>query len=149
VLTGITERDIWRYLGIQRFAGRTPKLVAKALGCPVTEVTALADGGKGPLDALLEQVPDEFDAWVRGVAARLERQATAMDAAADDAFKLIAHLGLDRGEFARAAQHIEDRSVRAAMFLRLDGRDADLHLWRAVKPEASDPFKTDDEAAAA
>jgi len=145
VLTGITERDIWRYLGIQLFADQPPKLVAKALGCPATEVTALAAGGKGPLDALLEQVPDEFDTWVRGVAARLEQEAAALYARVVDEFDMVEHLAGDRGEFARTVQHIEHPGVRAAMFLRLDGKPSALHLWRSIKPEASAPFVADDE----
>jgi RNA ligase len=144
ILTGVTERDIWRYLGIQRFAGHPPKQVAQALGCAPSEVATLA-GGKGPLDALLEQVPDEFDAWVRSVVARIEQEAADKASDIDTAYRAIAHLGADRGEFARAAQSVEDRSVRAAMFLRLDGRPTDLHVWRAIKPEASDPFKNDNE----
>lgn len=143
ILTGITERDIWRYLGIQRFADQPPKLVAKALGCSAAEVVAFADSGRGPLDVLLEQVPDEFDAWVRSVAAQLSSQATEREAMADRKYAAIGHLGADRGEFARAAQQIGDHGVRAAMFLMLDGKPAGLHLWRSIKPESSDPFAAD------
>ncbi|WRZ89565.1 T4 RnlA family RNA ligase [Streptomyces sp. NBC_01007] len=145
ILTGVSERDIWRRLGLQRYAGRPPKLVAKALGCPVAEVTALAADGKGPLDALLERVPDEFDQWVRGVAARLEREHAARTARATAEYAAIAHLGADRAEFARAARRIGDSSVRACMFLILDGRPTGLHLWHAVKPEGAAPFVADDE----
>jgi RNA ligase len=144
VLTGITERDIWRYLGMQRFADQPPKKLAQALGCAVSEIAAL-DGGKGPLDALLEQVPDEFDAWVRGVAERLVLAAGDRARDIDTEFGKIAHLGKNRGDFARAAQPITDSGIRAAMFLRLDDRPTDLHVWRAIKPEASDPFKNDEE----
>ncbi|MEU0783489.1 RNA ligase [Streptomyces sp. NPDC006173] len=146
VLTGITERDIWRYAGIEHFADQPPKLVAKALGCPVAEVEALAAGGRGPLAALLEQVPDEFDAWVRGVAERLAVEADGLVDRASAEFGAIAHLADDRGEFARAAQRIDHPGVRAAMFLILDGKPAALHLWRSVKPEASIPFAADDES---
>ncbi|MFD7794350.1 T4 RnlA family RNA ligase [Streptomyces sp. NPDC059759] len=146
VLTGITERDIWRYAGIEHFVDQPPKLVAKALGCPVAEVEALAAGGRGPLAALLEQVPDEFDAWVRGVAERLAVEADRLVDRAAAEFADLAHLTDDRGEFARAAQRIDHPGVRAAMFLMLDGRPAALHLWRSVKPEASTPFAADDEA---
>ncbi|MGW3669437.1 RNA ligase [Streptomyces sp. NPDC005141] len=145
LVTGVTERDIWRCLGIQKFAGRPPKLVAKALGCPVAGVNGLRADGKGPLDALLEQVPDEFDAWVRGVAARLEREAGAARTAVHREFRRIARLGADRGEFARAAAAIGDPGVRAAMFLLLDGKPVDLHLWRSVRPRTSAPFVADDE----
>lgn len=144
VITGITERDIWRYLGIRKFAEQPAKLVAKALGCSVTDLGGLGRG-RDPLDALLEQVPDEFDAWVRGVAARLEEQAADAELLIESEYKRIETLGTDRRAFAGAAQLVEDRAVRAAMFLRLDGRPIDLHVWRSIKPEAADPFKNDEE----
>ncbi|MFE0794715.1 T4 RnlA family RNA ligase [Streptomyces mutabilis] len=147
ILTGINERDIWQMLGMQKYANQPPKLVAKALGCTVAEVSALADVDQGPLDALLETVPDEFDAWVRSVVARLEQDATSLAEQARAEYDLISHLTADRGSFARAAQGIAHQGVRACMFLMLDGRPIDLHLWRAIKPEASTPFVSDSEAA--
>ncbi|MFJ8663317.1 RNA ligase [Streptomyces sp. NPDC093795] len=142
VLTGVTERDIWRGHGIQRFAALPAAELAKGLGCPVTDVEA--SGGK-PLDALLEQVPDEFDAWVRQVIARLEEAATDRERAVDEAYAHLAHLAGDRGAFARAAAGVSDRGLRAALFLRLDGRPTDLLVWRQLRPEATDPFATDQE----
>lgn len=146
VLTGITEKDIWRMLGMQRYADQPPKLVAKALGCPPGEVTALQASGTSPLDALLDAVPDEFDAWVHGVIDRLERDADALQAQVQDAYWTVDHLGHDRGVFARAVkQRIDDPAVRACMFLMLDGRPTGLHLWRAIKPTTADPFKNDED----
>ncbi|MFJ6559923.1 T4 RnlA family RNA ligase [Streptomyces sp. NPDC091412] len=144
VLTGITERDIWRMLGTRKFADQPAKQVAKSLGCPVSELGALGRG-RDPLDALLETVPDEFDAWVRSVAARLEEQVAVLGERAAEEYAAIAHLAGDRGEFARAVQRIDGQAMRACMFLMLDGRPTGLHLWRAIKPEASAPFVADDE----
>ncbi|MFD8685926.1 RNA ligase [Streptomyces sp. NPDC059651] len=143
VLTGITERDIWRYLGMQRFADQDPKSVAKALGCPVAEVAAFGAAGVGPLDALLEQVPDEFDAWVRSVAASLDSHAAECEVQTNQEYAVIAHLAGDRGEFARAAQRVKDHGVRAAMFLMLDDKPTGLHLWRSIRPETSAAFAAD------
>lgn len=145
VLTGITEKDIWRMAGMQRHADQPPKLVAKALGCAVDEITALQTSGHSPLDALLDAVPDEFDQWVKSVIARLEFQARTLGARVADEYASISHLGADRGVFARAAQRIEDPAVRACMFLMLDGRPTGLHLWRAIRPENAAPFVADDE----
>ncbi|MFD0265254.1 RNA ligase [Streptomyces sp. NPDC127106] len=142
VLTGVTERDIWRSHGIQRFAGLPAKQVAQALGCTLAEVEA--SGGK-PLDALLEQVPDEFDAWVRAVIDRLEDEAARREQAIDEAFGRLAPLASDRGAFARAAKALPDSGIRAAAFLRLDNRPTELVVWRHVRPQASDPFTTDEE----
>ncbi|WP_314247721.1 RNA ligase [Streptomyces kutzneri] len=142
VLTKVTERDIWRAHGIQRFAGLPVKQLAQGLGTTVAEIEA--SGGK-PLDALLDQVPDEFDAWVREVIERIESEAARRERANDEAYAGLAHLAADRGAFARAVKTLPDREVRAAMFLRLDGRSTELAVWRNVRPETSDPFTNDEE----
>ncbi|MGW6708055.1 RNA ligase [Streptomyces sp. NPDC054956] len=142
VLTGVTERDIWRGHGIQRFAALPAKQLAQGLNCTVADIEA--SGGK-PLDALLEQVPDEFDQWVRSVIERLEQEAALRERAIDEAYASLAHLADDRGAFARAATSVRDSRVRAALFQRLDGRSTELLSWRQVRPEASDPFTNDEE----
>ncbi|MGW1895075.1 T4 RnlA family RNA ligase [Streptomyces sp. NPDC002004] len=142
VLTGVTERDIWRGHGIQRFSGLPVKQVAQALGCSAADIEA--SGGK-PLDALLDQVPDEFDAWVREVIARIERDVADRERAIDEAYRSVAHLAADRGAFARAVRELPDAAVRPAMFLRLDGRPTEFVTYRSVRPEAADPFKNDEE----
>ncbi|MFD7445457.1 RNA ligase [Streptomyces sp. NPDC059909] len=143
VLTGVIERDIWRSHGIQRFAGLPAKQVAQALGCSATDIEA--SGGR-PLDALLEQVPDEFDTWVREVIARIEKDVADRECAIDEAYGTVAHLAGDRGAFARAVKELPDTAVRPAMFLRLDGRPTELVTYRSVRPEAPDPYLTDEES---
>lgn len=145
VITGVTARDIWRSLGIQRFADHDPKRLTQTLGCQADQPAAYAAGGTGPLDALLEQVPDEFDTWVRGIAEGLVAQAEALAASAREHFAALAPLGHDRAAFARATQQIHDRTVRGAMFQMLDGKNVDLQFWRAIKPGPSDPFANDEE----
>ncbi|WP_244291353.1 AAA family ATPase [Streptomyces subrutilus] len=142
VLTGVTERDIWRGHGIQRFGALPAKRLAQGLNCTIADIEA--SGGK-PLDALLEQVPDEFDTWVREVIDRLEREAARHERAIDEAYAGLAHLAGDRGAFARAVKGLGDRGLRAAMFLRLDGHPTELTTWRHVRPETGDPYATDEE----
>ncbi|MGW2585921.1 RNA ligase [Streptomyces virginiae] len=142
VLTKATERDIWRAHGIQRFAGLPLGQLAQGLGTTAAEIEA--SGGK-PLDALLDQVPDEFDVWVREVIERLESEAALRERAIDEAYAGLAHLAADRGAFARAVKALPAREIRAAMFLRLDGRSTELAVWRNVRPETSDPFTNDEE----
>ncbi|MFG2330750.1 T4 RnlA family RNA ligase [Streptomyces sp. NPDC048604] len=146
VLTGVTERDIWRSHGVERFAGTAAKRLAQGLGLSVAELGGLHAQGGRPLEALLQQVPDEFDAWVRGVVARLEDEAAAYERAIDEAYASVAHLAADRGAFARAVKSLPVGSgIRSALFLRLDGKSTDLMVWKQVRPEASDPFATDEE----
>ncbi|MFD9301514.1 RNA ligase [Streptomyces sp. NPDC060048] len=142
VLTGVTERDIWRGHGIQRFAGLPAKQLAQGLNCTVADIEA--SGGK-PLDALLEQVPDEFDQWVRSVIERLEEEAALRERAIDEAYASLAHLADDRGAFARAARGLRDSGIRGALFQRLDGKPTELVSWRQVRPATSDPFTNDEE----
>ncbi|OPC77208.1 hypothetical protein B4N89_42450 [Embleya scabrispora] len=141
ILTGVTERDIWRYLGMQRFAGRDPRHVAHALSCSEAEVTAQT----APFDALLDLVPDEFDAWVRAVADRLMDEAAAIEAATRAAFADASHLLADRAAFAHAASAHPDARIGAGMFQLRDGRPIDLPIWRTVKPDPTDAFRLDDE----
>ncbi|WP_418960585.1 T4 RnlA family RNA ligase [Streptomyces tritici] len=146
VLTGVTERDIWRSHGIERFAGTAVKRLAQGLGLSVAELGGVQSQGGRPLEALLQQVPDEFDAWVRGVVARLEDEAAARERAIDEAYASVAHLAADRGAFARAVRELPvDAGIRSALFLRLDGKSTALLVWKHVRPEASDPFATDEE----
>ncbi|MFJ9825010.1 T4 RnlA family RNA ligase [Streptomyces sp. NPDC101160] len=145
VVTGVTERDIWRGHGIQRFAGTSAKVLAQGLGLSMAELGGIRSAGGRPLDALLEQVPDEFDAWVRSVIARLEEEFAARERAIDEAYATVAHLAGDRGAFARAVRALPDKDVRSALFMRLDGRPTDLLVWRSLRPETADPFITDEE----
>ncbi|WP_424215153.1 RNA ligase [Streptomyces sp. BI20] len=142
-LTGVTVRDIWRAHGIERFAHLPEGRVAQNLGCPLSEVRA--HGGR-PLRALLGGVPDEYDAWVRGVVEGVDAAFADRIAAAEAAHAGLAHLAGDRGAFAReAARTVADREVRAWTFLLLDGKDISLPVYRAVRPTALDPFSTDEE----
>ncbi|NML52470.1 polynucleotide kinase [Streptomyces sp. R302] len=145
VLTGVTERDIWRGHGVQRFAGVSVKRLAQGLGLSVAELEGIRSQGGRPLEALLEQVPDEFDAWVRSVIAGFEEAFAARERAIDEAYERLAPLAADRGAFARAVKELADPGLRSAMFLRLDGRPTDLFVWRGLRPETADPFTTDEE----
>ncbi|MFF5785622.1 hypothetical protein ACFY8P_11715 [Streptomyces sp. NPDC012693] len=82
---------------------------------------------------------------MRQVIARLEEAAAERERAVDEAYARLAHLTGDRAAFARAAAGVTDRGLRAALFLRLDGRPVDLLVWRQLRPEATDPFATDQE----
>jgi RNA ligase len=136
VLTGITARDIWRALAVQT----TPtwvqtKRLAQALHTSEQEIDALRATGR-PFDALLENVPDEFDAWVRGIAADLTAKKGELEAEID-----AAYAGLRKDFAAKANAHRPE--VRAGLFLKLDGRGLETHLWREAQPDALAPFRDD------
>jgi RNA ligase len=88
----------------------------------------------GDLDALTEPLPDEFHAWVRGVATDLAAEVDAAAAAVEAEFAaIVADLpdGWGRREFAAQAVRSDDRG---ALFLRLDGKDYRPGLWQQVRP---------------
>jgi RNA ligase len=146
VLTGTNARDIWRHLGAEQFGpALEPKALAQVLGCSAAEAATLAAIPGGALSKLLEQVPDEFDAWVRSVQADLQARFAEYAAAVTQTFTQLAPLAADRGAFARAAADIDDRTVRAAMFATLDGKSVDTLIWKAIRPEPTDPFRNDEE----
>lgn len=119
------------------------KRVAQALNCSASEIEAMRQV-PDPLAAILDNVPDEFDQWVRGICANLTAHADALLSEIEAAFEELAPLRADRGAFARAAQNLAPE-IRAALFLMLDGKDLALHIWRTVKPETTTPFRDDEE----
>jgi RNA ligase len=86
------------------------------------------------LDAMAEPLPDEFHAWVTGVAAELTREVEALADAVEAEFAaIVAALseGWGRREFAARAVRSEHRF---ALFLRLDDKDYRPGLWQLVRP---------------
>jgi RNA ligase len=144
-LTGTNARDVWRYFGAEKFANLNPKTLAQIVGCSPAEAAQLAAVEGGALSVLLDQVPDEFDAWVRGVVTDLQMRSSGLADVIAKTYAQISHLAGDRGAFARAALGIEDRTVRAAMFSTLDGKPVDALIWKSIRPEPSDPFRNDEE----
>jgi len=144
VLTGVNARDVWRALAVTVIGDKADaKRTAQALTCSQVEIEAMRTVAD-PIGSILDNVPDEFDQWVRGICADLTARADTLLAEIEAAFEELLPLAEDRGAFARAAQRL-DPAVRAAMFLMLDGKELALHIWRTIKPEVSTPFRDDEE----
>ncbi|HWS35298.1 MAG TPA: RNA ligase [Actinoplanes sp.] len=105
LVTGLTPRSVWEILAVG-----------------------------GDLDALTEPLPDEFHAWVTGIAtgltAEVEERAAAVEATFDTIVAALPE-GWGRKEFAAEALRTEHR---AELFLRLDDRDYRPGLWQRVRP---------------
>ncbi|MEV4707216.1 2'-5' RNA ligase [Actinoplanes sp. NPDC049316] len=109
---------------------RLHRLVTGLTARTVWEVLACG----GDLDALTEPLPDEFHAWVRGVAIELTASVDALAERVEKEFAaIVAGLpgGWGRREFAAQAVRSPDRG---ALFLRLDGKDYRPGLWQLVRP---------------
>jgi RNA ligase len=111
---------------------RLHRLVTGLTARTVWEV--MADGGD--LDELTASLPDEFHAWVRGVAVELTATVDARAAEIEAAYaSIVASLpdGWGRKEFAARAVRSEHKF---ALFLRLDGKDYRSALWQHARPAA-------------
>ncbi|BFU42650.1 RNA ligase [Krasilnikovia sp. MM14-A1004] len=120
---------------------RLHRLVTGLTPRTVWEVLAAGDG----LDALTEPLPDEFHAWVKGVAAELTAAVDALAAQIEDEYaRIVADLptGWSRREF--AAQAVRSPH-RGALFQRLDGKDYRPGLWQAVRPAGDRTNRVDEE----
>lgn len=151
ILTGVSERDIWRAIAFDHLSQWVPsgKLswdqIAQAIKCSIDEVRQLASSGRPARDAILEGVPDEFDQWARGVISRLwDEYARASDK--DLAVWLSVYHLTDRGDFARAVMAAtDDRQARSRLFALRDGKMTAPILWKSLYPSAATPFMKDDD----
>lgn len=106
IVTGLSTRTVWEHLA----SGRA-------------------------LSELIEQLPDEFHAWVGRVAGELIGQVQAIRIEVDAEHQRIISTmpdGWTRKDYALVAQL---RPHRAALFRHLDGRDFRDYCWKLVKPE--------------
>ncbi len=95
--------------------------------------------GKG-LEDLLDDVPDEFYAWVKSINSEIN--------AAFDKIRVEAQTIFDEakerlGEASRkeyAAEFIRHGPLSSILFRMLDGKDPAAIIWSQIRPEASLPF---------
>jgi RNA ligase len=151
ILTGISERDIWRAVAfddLRVFPSMTVEQLTRALKCSADDVLAMKSQSDGALAAIVDGCPDEFDAWVKDVTRRLRgeyQQTTLRVMTVFSGVKYAA--GTERGAFARClAEREKDRTVRAACFDRLDDKPIAPVVWRSLYPEAATPFREDDDS---
>lgn len=110
IVTGLNERTVWEHMR-----------------------------GGGPVDDLLEPLPEEFHPWVERVAGRMVDAVDAARMEVELEFAAIrAALPTDhtRKDFALVAK---DSPRRAMLFARLDDRPYTPMLWDACRPGATPP----------
>lgn len=119
IVTGMNERIVWDHIG----AGK-------------------------PLADLIEPLPDEFHAWVRGVADRLLDRQEGITFAAQAAHELVVDSlpeGWQRRDYALA---VATHPLRPWMFNILDGRDPRPGIWKTLRPSGAVTMTSHSEEAA-
>jgi hypothetical protein len=94
-----------------------------------------------PLESLLDRVPDEFDAWVKGVVRDLQ---TRYDNILKD-YRIIMDdiYDADKKVFAERAKRYPHPSLLFALY---DGKNESAYdyVWKLLKPKYEKPFKKDE-----
>ena len=137
VLTQTTARTIWEFLAVSacKHLVEQPKHWGSRLGLDPERAAEILAIGDGWMDRLLDGVPDEFHAWLRGVMATLRDAVAALNAEVDGQMAALGKPG--RKEFAAA---VKGNPLAGMLFMLYDGRDITANLWKAVYPEAGKPF---------
>ena len=152
LLTGVTERDIWRACAYDDMAKSDMNIEAlvRALKCSPDEVRGMQATPLSALATIVDGCPDEFDAWVQRVVTRLVHEYNTVSDAIQMTFDEVrAHATTDdRGEFARTLQggwgHA--KTIVSACFAILDDKPTAPLIWRSLYPAASTPFKEDEDS---
>lgn len=109
LMTGVTERTVWEHVQV--------------------------DGG---IDELLQDVPEEFRAWVKNVATSLNFQYESIEHEASRAFFALPSRG-DRKTYALSI-HQQPSHLQPILFRMLDNRFYDDVIWKQIKPASSKAF---------
>src|ERR1039458_8568210 len=150
ILTGITERDVWRAMAYDALAplALTTAQMVQSLKCSPEDVAGFTASPEGAMATIVDGTPDEFDEWVKTVAVRLQLNFDAFKTLALEVYQAAADTvgTLNRGDFAREVQALAtSRTISSCCFALLDNKSVDPLLWKAIYPAASTPFSEDDE----
>jgi RNA ligase len=117
IITEVSSRDVWKYL---------------KEGLPLTE--------------LLENVPDEFDAWVKEQVRSLQNLYQLIDSTAKN--KYYSEIDPQEGETRKdvALRILKyDKNLHPIFFHLYDGKDYAHIIWNKIYPKYSKPFTINDE----
>jgi RNA ligase len=146
ILTNTSARVLWNFLAVNSCKDKyTEKQLVKELHLGPQKIAQVLTAGDGWLDRVLENVPDEFYAWVRETIDELTREvfrlSTRLKVQFDTMLDEIDKAGRagDRKAFAICVQ---GSPHQGALWNLYQDRDITAYLWRSVYPEAETPFKT-------
>lgn len=88
------------------------------------------------LDVYLQNVPEEFENWVRGTAAELQAEFDTVEQAARLEFKVL-------GSRAETAAYFKSCQHTPILFKMLDGKDYAPLIWRLIRPSGDEEIDTE------
>ncbi|HEY9473120.1 MAG TPA: RNA ligase [Mycobacteriales bacterium] len=140
ILTGTNARTVWEFCAVNacRDLITEPLHWGSYLHLDPARAAEVLAAGPGWQDALVDGVPDEFHAWLRGLIdgfhAEVDRLRTDLET---EVAWLIEQHGSDRKALAAAIRgHVHS----GALFFLLDNQDITTYLWRSVMPDADRPW---------
>ena len=92
-----------------------------------------------PLNEFLDNVPDEFDVWVKGWINKLNQEYEDIEAEADFMYNRYIDRFMTRKEIAEIVLK-KPSYLHAILFKMVDEKDYSHLIWRLIKPEYSKPF---------
>lgn len=128
ILTGLTERDVWRAVVADEWRDEAlPAEIGKVLGVSAQSAAAIPSLGD-----TVKSTPPDFQARVEETAGRLRAEHTSLVSEIDCLWPQRP-LGARRLFAEWANQH---RRLRSILFSRLDDKPWQLHAWSLVRPDA-------------
>ena len=98
------------------------------------------------LDEFLENVPEEFEAWIIKMRAELWNNYLSISTKASYAHgALIAYQKFEKWDRKQSAQWImhNHKEYSSIIFKMMDGQPYSHIIWKMIKPEATEPFKVE------
>jgi RNA ligase len=145
LVTGVTARIIWQYMGIFDLAaqGQDTRRIAQTLNMEQAKVgnilAATPDGNW--VKPFLEAVPEEFSTWVHSTMATLYGAVEAWETAARQEYVGLCVEQLDRSAAASIITTLP-REQQGPMFALFGGSSIRPMAWRAIRPAHELPFAT-------
>jgi RNA ligase len=102
------------------------------------DIWELLKDGK-PLNEFLDNVPDEFDVWVKGWINKLKQEYEDIEAEADFMYNRYIDRFMTRKEIAEIVLK-KPSYLHAILFKMVDEKDYSNLIWKLIKPEYSKPF---------
>lgn len=96
---------------------------------------------KKDLNTILENVPDEFYKWASMVISTLEDRYHQVYVEVEETYYHVLQMATRKEQAEWVLAHCK---YPGAVFFRLDGKDNELLLWKAVTPEKKDKFLQND-----